>query len=60
MKSIYSVINEQAVSGYLQIFRVSMWPNGVLGESSPVRSQEEQLATRVEVEKRCLDCVPGM
>ncbi|KAJ3041768.1 hypothetical protein HDV00_008658 [Rhizophlyctis rosea] len=59
MKSIYSLICPESVAAYLQLFRMGMWPNGVLADAAPKRSLEEQLATRVEVEKRVLGCVPA-
>ena len=56
---MYWICSESMVIYYIRNFKDSMWPNGVLAESLPQRSDEEKLRTRIKAKEKFLQNQPG-
>ena len=57
---MYWIFSESMVIYYIRLFKDSMWPNGVLAESLPQRSDEEKLRTRIKAKEKFLQNQPGI
>ena len=51
-------VSEPMLVQYIQLFKESMWPNGVPNSESMLRSDREKAATRVEARERLLKNPP--
>ena len=58
-ETVYWIFSESMVIYYIRLFKDSMWPNGVLAESLPHRSDEEKLRTRIRAKEKFLQNQPG-
>ncbi|KFD47509.1 hypothetical protein M513_11603 [Trichuris suis] len=55
---VHWLTSEEQVTNYVKLFRNSMWPNGVLAESAPVRPQSTKARTRVVARTQTLSLLP--
>ena len=57
--SVAWLVSEPMLVYYLHNFRDAYWPDGVLAEALPPRTDEDKLLMRKQAKEKILDNIPG-
>lgn len=58
-QSVHHLLSEQRLVYYLQIGRETLWPGGKFMTAAPPPTEEEQLALRIQAERKLVLAMPG-
>jgi hypothetical protein len=58
-QSVYHLLSEQRLVYYLQIGRETLWPGGKFMTAAPLPTEEQQLALRIQAERKLALAMPG-